>query len=147
MLLILRQRCKPVPLSLLRCIPSRARKPVFPFLRFTLTHLARQKSGPSLGAGLWPNVAGEFKRAGFLDRRCEGITTRASQQKSRWSQNQRLSCLTNSAAFNLLSHSSQQVQAEAKEQPSRHRHHWSWGCRPQEVCYRQLTAGVGPCHP
>jgi hypothetical protein len=40
---------------------------VFPFLRFTLTHLARQKSGPSLGAGPWPTVADEFKRAGFLE--------------------------------------------------------------------------------
>ncbi|WP_341709329.1 hypothetical protein [Limnobacter sp.] len=34
---------------------------------FTLTHLARQKGGPSLGAGPWPTVAGEFKRAGFLE--------------------------------------------------------------------------------
>jgi hypothetical protein len=48
-------------------------KTCIPFLKFTLTHLARQKSGPSLGVGLWPTVAGEFKRAGFLDRRCEGI--------------------------------------------------------------------------
>ena len=58
---------------LLRRMPSLARKPVFPFLRSTLTHLARQKGGPSLGAGRWQTVAGEFKRAGFLDRRCEGI--------------------------------------------------------------------------
>jgi len=36
-------------------------------LRFSLTHLDRQKGGPSLGAGLWPTVAGEFKRAGFLE--------------------------------------------------------------------------------
>uniref|UniRef100_UPI0025FC7295 hypothetical protein n=2 Tax=Limnobacter TaxID=131079 RepID=UPI0025FC7295 len=27
----------------------------------------RQKSGPSLGAGHWPTVADEFKRAGFLE--------------------------------------------------------------------------------
>ena len=46
-----------------------------PFLIFTLTHLARQKSGPSLGVGCWPTVAGEFKRAGFLDRRSECIAT------------------------------------------------------------------------
>ena len=46
---------------------SFARKPVDPLLKFTLTHLARQKSGPSLGAGHWPTVADEFKRAGFLE--------------------------------------------------------------------------------
>ncbi|WP_334120165.1 hypothetical protein [Limnobacter sp.] len=46
---------------------SLARKPDFPFLKFTLTHLARQKGGPSLGAGLWPSVASEFKQAGFLE--------------------------------------------------------------------------------
>jgi hypothetical protein len=36
-------------------------------LKSTLTHLARQKSGPSLGVGRGPNVACEFKRAGFLE--------------------------------------------------------------------------------
>ncbi|WP_291809061.1 hypothetical protein [Limnobacter sp.] len=46
---------------------SFARKPVDPLLKFILTHLARQKSGPSLGAGHWPTVADEFKRAGFLE--------------------------------------------------------------------------------
>ncbi|WP_130556298.1 hypothetical protein [Limnobacter thiooxidans] len=46
---------------------SFARKPVDPFLKFTLTHLARQKSEPRLGVGRWPIVACEFKWAGFLE--------------------------------------------------------------------------------
>jgi len=46
---------------------SLARKPVLPFLIFTLTHRARQKTWPSLGVDLWSTVACEFKRAGFLE--------------------------------------------------------------------------------
>ena len=38
-----------------------------PLVEFTLTHRSRQKRQPRLGVGLQPNVACEFKRAGFLE--------------------------------------------------------------------------------
>jgi len=36
-------------------------------LKFTLTHRDSAKKTAELGAGLQPNVACEFKRAGFLE--------------------------------------------------------------------------------
>jgi len=48
------------------------RKPVSPFLKFTLTHRGSAKEMAEHGVGLQPSVACEFKRAGFPEWRCEG---------------------------------------------------------------------------
>jgi hypothetical protein len=48
-------------------LPDSALKTAWSLVELILAHLARQKTWPSLGAGLQPNAANEFTRGGFLE--------------------------------------------------------------------------------